>query len=242
MSISSQTNADATPQQRGYVVCTTQRTGSNFLLQLLSSTGVLGKPLDYFNAPGRRKKGWVDYPNDRARQLEIVVSHGATNNGVYGFKLFAYDFDTLAPIPWTKYLPNLRWIFLYRTDLLGQAISLALAKETDNWRSTDGERIAPPFNAVAVDQEVTGISRDNADWLTYFARNALEPLMLRYEDVVDAPDVAVRSIASLVGVESPPPIDWAMVDLTIQRDAVDAEWRARYCEERANLSLFRGLS
>ncbi|TPL71848.1 hypothetical protein FJ941_28635 [Mesorhizobium sp. B2-3-13] len=39
---------------RGYSICTSPRSGSNFLCQHLSSTGVLGHPLEYFNGRGRR--------------------------------------------------------------------------------------------------------------------------------------------------------------------------------------------
>jgi hypothetical protein len=41
---------------RGYMICATSRTGSNYLCQLLASTQVLGNPLEYFNTNGRRRR------------------------------------------------------------------------------------------------------------------------------------------------------------------------------------------
>jgi LPS sulfotransferase NodH len=229
----------ANSARRGYVICTTQRTGSNYLCQLLTSTGALGRPLDYFNTQGRRSKGWSDYPDDREQQLQIITSHGATHNGVYGFKLFAYDFDALAPLPWTTRLPGLHWIFLHRADLLGQAISLLLAKQTGQWRSTDGVRAAASYDADAIEREIAEIARDNADWRAYFARNGLDPLELRYEDLVTAPEATVRSVAALLRVDEASAIDPSLIDVGIQRDDLNQQWRARYLAERSDPSVFR---
>jgi LPS sulfotransferase NodH len=229
-------------RRRGYVICTTQRTGSNYLCQVLASTGILGRPLDYFNTQGRRAKGWPDYPDDRERQLDIIVNQGATDNGVYGLKLFAYDFDALAALPWTTWLPDLHWIFLHREDLLGQAISLTLAKQTGQWRSSGESGGTSRYDAEAIDHELADIARDNADWRSYFARNGLEPLLLRYEDLVAAPETAVESVARLLAIEGAPLIDRSQIDVGIQRDAVSREWRARYLAERQDLAAFRAAA
>lgn len=37
---------------RGFAICTAPRSGSNFLSQLVASTGQLGRPREYFNGPG----------------------------------------------------------------------------------------------------------------------------------------------------------------------------------------------
>ncbi|MGP8122502.1 MAG: Stf0 family sulfotransferase [Xanthobacteraceae bacterium] len=48
---------------RGYAICTMPRSGSNFLCQLLASSGCLGRPLEYFNGPEspvhRRSRGSI---------------------------------------------------------------------------------------------------------------------------------------------------------------------------------------
>ena len=53
---------------RGYAICTAPRSGSNFLCQLLAGTGLLGRPLEYFNGPGRRYFDDPSYPDDPARR------------------------------------------------------------------------------------------------------------------------------------------------------------------------------
>ncbi len=224
---------------RGYVICTTQRAGSNYLCQLLASTGVLGKPLDYFNTQGRRNRGWPDYPADPEQQLEIIRRHGATANGVYGLKLFAYDCRALGALPWTTRLPGLRWIFLHRADLLGQALSLLTAKQTGRWRSTDGAGAPPAYDAAAIDREMRDIARDNEQWRLYFARNGIEPLVLSYENLAAAPDQVVQAIAALMAIDAAT-VDPAQVDLRVQRDASSQAWRTRYLAERRDVVMQPG--
>src|ERR1700733_11451693 len=78
---------------RGYAICTSPRSGSNLFGQYLSSTGVLGKSLEYFNGPGRRSLGYPDYPDDPTRQIDWILSEGATPNGIYAVKIFPMQFD-----------------------------------------------------------------------------------------------------------------------------------------------------
>jgi LPS sulfotransferase NodH len=42
-------------RKRGYAICTSARSGSNWLCYLLSSTGQLGHPREYFNVEARRR-------------------------------------------------------------------------------------------------------------------------------------------------------------------------------------------
>ena len=109
---------------RGYAVCTSPRSGSNLLCEYLASTGLLGRPREYFNAGRRRMFDDPDYPDERDQQIEQVLTTGATANGIYGIKMFPKYLDAVAEtLPWTQRLPNLRFVLLKRHDVLGQAIS-----------------------------------------------------------------------------------------------------------------------
>lgn len=216
---------------RGYAICTTQRSGSNYLCELLSSTGVLGKPLDYFNAVGRRAKGWDDYPDDTERQLEMIVSQGSTPNAVYGCKVFALHLNVLSGLHWSTRLPGLRRVFLHRDGLLDQAISLVVAKQTDQWRSSTAPSRAATYDAPAIQREMAGLADDNARWQRYFAENGLRPLVLAYDALVAEPEVAVRAVASLMAIEGPATIDPSLLTVGIQRTDRNLEWRRRFLRE-----------
>lgn len=216
---------------RGYAICTTQRSGSNYLCEVLSFTGVLGKPLDYFNAIGRRAKGWDDYPEDTERQLETIVSHGSTPNAVYGCKAFALHLDMLSGLHWSTRLPGLEWVFLHRDDLLDQAISLVVAKQTYQWRSSMAPSRAATYDAPAIQSEMTGLADDNARWQRYFTENGLRPLVLAYDALVAEPEVAVRAVASLMAIEGPANFDPSLLTVGIQRTDRNLEWRQRFLRE-----------
>lgn len=218
---------------RGYAICTTQRSGSNYLCQLLGSTGVLGDPQDYFNAAGRREKGWHDYPDDPEQQLETILEHGSSANGVYGFKVFAQHLDALVPTRWLHRLPDLRWAHLYRQDLVGQAISLVIAKQTGRWRSGAEAAGEPVYDAQAIRRELADLARDDARWRQFFALHGLRPLAMPYDALVIDPQGAVRAVAALMGIASPLRIDPSRVRVGVQRDELSAQWRDRFARDAA---------
>ena len=80
-----------TDTTRGYVICTALRSGSNYLCQLLTSTGKLGAPLKYFNGHSRRIFEDPSYPDQPEAQIAKILTVGAAPNGVYGLKLFNYQ-------------------------------------------------------------------------------------------------------------------------------------------------------
>ncbi|MDB5611424.1 MAG: Stf0 sulfotransferase [Bradyrhizobium sp.] len=226
----------------GYVICTTQRSGSNYLCELLASTGVLGLPREYFNGAGRRRSGWHDYPDDPGQQCEMILQHGRTANGIYGLKIFPHQFDAVAENRWPERLPNLHWVYLGRSDLLGQAISLSLARQSDQWRSYAPPGRAAVYSAAHIAQEVNLIAQSNARWRLYFARNGITPLELTYEALEVDPQNAVSAIAQVLSLDDTPTINWAHVKMRVQRNQVNEDWRRRFLVEQANLSSMDSLA
>lgn len=219
---------------RGYVICTTPRSGSNFLSQLLASTGQLGRPLEYFNGPARRVLDHPDYPDDPEAQLAMILDEGRTTNGVYGFKLFITQFDAVANLGWSRRLPGLAYVHLERRDLLGQALSWARATQTGQYRSTSSCTGTPRYDPALIRNLLSQIIAEQARWRGYFAVNDIRPLLVIYEEIVADPARAVEAVGRLMALESSPRIDPDLVDLTIQRDADTAGWRARFIAEHAD--------
>ena len=221
---------------RGYAICTSGRSGSNLLCQYLSSTGLLGHPLEYFNAAGRRMFGLPDYPDEPDKQVDFIRTGGATRNGIYGVKIFPTQFDVVAKsIRWSERLPGLGFVQLTRRDLLGQAISWARALQTGQWQSIVPGREPAVYDADQIYQCLRAAASDNARWNIFFARNGIEPAAIMYEDLVADPQEAVDRVASLLGLCGVARISPDKVDLAVQRDATTEEWRARFLAERRNL-------
>ena len=217
---------------RGYMICATSRTGSTYLCQLLSSTGVLGNPREYFNTAGQRRRFDPAYPTDRQAQLDIVRTRGATGNGIYAVKIIGPQLLSLAGStdPFRD-LPNLAVVRIRRRDRLGQAISLARARQTGQFIATDQPRGAPAYDAGAIRHGLRSIERQEAVWDAALAQLGLQPLPITYEDIVADPQAVVDRIAAHLGLAMPVKVDQAVVTHTMQRDEQSAEWRARFLAE-----------
>lgn len=224
------------PARRGYAICFVGRGGSNLLCEYLTSTGVLGRPLEYFNAAGRRMFGDPGFPEEPEKQIDRILTSGATDNGIYGLKISPGQFDVAAKaIPWTTMLPDLAFVALRRRDLLGQAISMARAVQTGQWRSTMAAKTAPAYDGERIRECLRMVTRDYVRWDMYFARNGIDPLVLVYEDLVADPQSEVDKVARLFGLGGRAPVKMELTELEIQRDAITEDWKLRFYEQYRNL-------
>jgi LPS sulfotransferase NodH len=219
-------------EQRGYAICTSARSGSNWLCYLLSSTGHLGNPREYFNCEARRQFDDPAYPAEAAEQFSRILTMGATPNRVYGLKVSPSQHDAISQTcAWTRLLPNLKFVLLQRRDLLGQALSAARAVQTGQFRSTVPAKAPPTYDPNLIKESLVGTVKDQARWALFFARTGIAPLPVYYEDVVTNPQATIDRIAGLVGTRQQVVIRPDLIDLKVQRDALTEEWRARFLRE-----------
>jgi LPS sulfotransferase NodH len=214
----------------GYAICTEERSGSNLLCHHLESTGVLGRPFELFKyaaAVARLRQAG-------AAGLEDHLKPATTANGVYGFKLFSGHFDFIAGTDWLERLPGLRFVYLERLDLLGQAISLVKAAQTGSYRASVKPMAEPSYDRAAIAFALQRLALAQARWKIFFATNELRPLFLTYEEVCDDPPAAVRAIAGGLGVDVAG-IASSAQKMRVQRDAVSDEWRERYARDAGGL-------
>lgn len=228
---------------RGYAVCGAPRSGSNYFCELLTTTGVLGRPREYFNGEARRRLDDPDYPDDPEAQAARILTMGRTANGVYALKLFPGLFDRVAPhIRLTQALPNLNYVRLRRRDVLGQAISWVRSIQTGAFRSTEETSAEPRYDASLIHAYIGQVCQRSARWDMYFARTGLAPLELVYEDVAADPQAAIERVGDLMQVTPRPQIDFSAVRLRMQRDAISQTWRERFLDERGDPSTIDPLS
>lgn len=227
---------------RGYAICTAPRSGSNFLCQLLAATNALGRPLEYFNGPGRRFFDDPSYPDDPLEQLDRIKTMSTTPNGIYGLKIFAHQHDWISgKVRWTEHLPDLRFVFLSRRDLLGQAISWTRAEQTGQYRHTQDARAHPSFDADAIAAYLARIATEYARWDAFFARNGIAPVRLIYEEIAAAPGTTIDSVVELL--ELPVRLEARLdrVEVKVQRDPMTKAWRDRFLAERRDLDVVDSL-
>ena len=109
------------------ILASEERTGSEWLCQLMANTGVLGRPAEYFN-PWWMRRFIPDYPDDAAAQIAIAHRVGTTPNGCVAIKLHAHQFDRISSqVSLADAFPRMRFVRLTRRnsdsagDLAGQS-------------------------------------------------------------------------------------------------------------------------
>jgi LPS sulfotransferase NodH len=138
-----------------YVICTSPRSGSTLLCDLLSKTGIAGRPASYFHLPSVSE--WINNYNltPEASEPERKVLHaivraviveGSLDTGMFGLRLQRHNFDyftqKLAILHpglssdtqrFHKAFGRTAFLHLSRQDKLEQAVSYVKAEQTGLW-------------------------------------------------------------------------------------------------------------
>jgi LPS sulfotransferase NodH len=218
------------------ILATGERTGSEWLCEIMGQTTVLGRPSEYLNTPWMRRF-IPDYPDDITRQIDIAKRLGTTTNGCFALKLHPWHFDRLASAFDLSDLPNPKFIFLDRKDTLGQAISLVRARQTEKFHSFAAQARQPEYDATQIGKALDEVILNKARWTRFFARNSIRPLRLSYEQFSSEPVATLTKIAAFVDVIIPSDIGQIQSRLSVQRDASNLAWRQRFVAEKRSLAF-----
>jgi LPS sulfotransferase NodH len=229
-----------TPPESSYFVCGTPRCGSWLLCGLLTSTGVAGRPHEWFwrdtEDANRRAWGVSGFPEYLARVREA----GTTPNGVFGSKLMWGQVEDLltrlkqadegAPHAalFAQHFPKPRFIWIHRKDRVAQAVSWAKAIQTGRWHHWDTASLlgAPVYNREEIDALAAEVAAGNAAWRAWFANNDIEPLGVLFEDVIADPAAVTRGALEFLGIQAN---GVSIAELTVRStDPVNEGWLDRY--------------
>lgn len=228
-----------------YLICTTPRSGSNFLCEVLTSTGIAGNVHEYFWNPPSWYEQWS--VSDFGSYLDRMLEEGQTPNGVFGMKVMSWHLDEFAPkiaeergwigrsVPQilAQIFPNLQYVWLTRRDKLRQAISLHRAHQTRLWRSTDVGK-APPtepaFNYELIDLFLDAMVLGDASWQEYFSAASIQPLTVVYEDFIRDARQGAAEILEYLDIPVPPTLSFVEWRHQKQADALSDAWVQHYRE------------
>ncbi|MDO1559012.1 Stf0 family sulfotransferase [Brevundimonas sp. 2R-24] len=172
-----------------YALATTSRVGGHYLGQLLGNSGS-GSPLEYLGSweienfyrdrsESTRRPSLNDYWDGRFHAASAQgTPFGIKLNLRNVFSLVAYDALPFGPRGW-------KWVYLYREDVIAQAISFTLAQVTGEWHSIERAR-ASSVRDVDLDQvenNLITLFKARAGWDALFSLFEIKPLMISYEEI-----------------------------------------------------------
>jgi LPS sulfotransferase NodH len=240
---------------RSCFISTGPRTGGFLLAEALGSTGIAGRPQEYFDPVFQAK--WCSRQSIRSdtEYLEHVLAAGTTPNGVFGAKVLWHQFEHLIVklrlidgdgLPDLELLrrmfPDLRYVFLTRKDKIRQAVSYDRAIRSGVWWSigtdarSDGESPAPdsvmvpPFDFGQIDEWVTRLTEFDSNWRRHFKRMGVEPFEVAYEDLVESYESTVLAILRYLDLPVSASVKVDPPRLQKQADHVTERWVRRYHE------------
>jgi LPS sulfotransferase NodH/GT2 family glycosyltransferase len=206
------------PVRAKVFVCSTPRTGSYFLCRAMIHHGI-GIPHEYFHflhaaTIGPRvginalRNGWLLKTDSGVRQAYIQeVMNRRTVNGIFSAKVQWWELaDFLNNPEGIELFQDGHFLYLYREDLLAQAISLHVSYQTGRWGFDDlvtsEPRSEPNFlDNASINKYLKEISAHDMNWRMFFARNRISPLAVSYESLIADPGSVLRSMVESFSLE-----------------------------------------
>jgi LPS sulfotransferase NodH len=243
---------------RCYSICAAARSGAHLLADGLRATRQAGRPEQYFNEELEKKfaaKYRLDADEDYAGYVRGIIAATAGANGVFGFRLMAWDLERfVSKLRLTKQfghaksstrellegaLPELRCIHLSRADCLRQAISKARAMQTGLWKIAAGKtaKSDPRFDPALIKHCLESARVEEKMWADFFARNALQPLRISYESLCDNYQNTLQAVLEFLDISLPRSAALSQPATIRQADALTAEWEERYRAIAPQLAL-----
>ncbi len=216
-------------QPMSYLIATTPRCGSHHLGHLLTATGMLGSPLEYFSKG--RLRDWREKlaASDTVDLFRQLFRRRTSPSGWFGVKAHWPQFQQIMADEEVCGLFNFRrYLHIERRDRLAQAISWVIAQQSSAWISFHTPNDEPRYDFDAIRNALNVIDAHSADWKQFFATHGIEPLSIIYEDLVATPDATVESVLAHCGLTRDPTLARHTEQPTRQASHRNEIWAQRY--------------
>ncbi|MCX7143121.1 MAG: Stf0 family sulfotransferase [Proteobacteria bacterium] len=238
--------------RKPYIICFTPRSGSSYLADLLTSSESLGAPGEYLNADlmdltlqhmraaGYAGRSLIDY-------LSWLMQNLSSANGVFGFKVSYFDWQPLIACGLDKVLfGGFKPMFLYRRNILKQAVSLYVATETNLFHTnvpiaeeTRRRAATLPYDPEKIRNWIQHIWIQEGAWRDYLrGRDFLE---LDYDVVSDDAGSVVSAIARFLAVDLAQDRDAKASVFEKVRTANNDRLVVTFLEDPANRTFLKGM-
>lgn len=239
---------------RSYLLCSMPRSGSTLLTRLLHETGRMGTPIEYFDRTDvyRVLRERWGCPTVEC-YIACLHRHRTTSDGLFGAKVHWFQLRELEELLFgedrlrathghacehavvERVFPSCRFVHVTRGDRDRQAVSWAIAAQTEMWRLVPGEGpppVEPEYRFREIEARRRLLDASDQHWDAFLAEVGAGVLRITYEDLVADREGVVRAVAAHVGADLdgvvvPPP------HLRRQADDRNEAFLERYLADRA---------
>jgi trehalose 2-sulfotransferase len=210
-----------TPARTRYCILSSQRSGSTLLARMLFHTRQAGDPLEFFNLRLLRL-AQVQTGNQSLTPIEfmrLMESRRTSPNGVFGMKIhyeqmlraFQSNMPSQKMIEFLRKQHHLFW--MRRRDRLRQAVSHAVATQTNSWSSEEPPKAtASSVSCLDCINSLQAISFQDFGWEQLIRAAKLQVRIIWYEDLISDYEGTCRLVLRDLKLENavptipPPPI------------------------------------
>lgn len=214
------------------------RSGSNYLAELLLSTGMFSGLEESINDHTMRYLARAKEIKSFQKYLEFLYESQTKNAGQFwGMKV---GWMQLAMLLRVKAIPNAlrpHVILIKRRDIIGQTISYYIAERTKQWTSNDEAMVNRndiEYNGQAILQSMRSIMNSYSLMDQILALSNLPVIQIAYEDLLDVPHATISKITrSICGHEYSPRV--GQIRINMQRDGINERLRDNFIRDLGRL-------
>lgn len=201
-----------------YAILASHRSGSSVLCNLLSQTGIAGKPGEYFSHWNERSYNNYDL-RDYPAYIIRVVQETQTSNGVFGVKVMTRNhgfqglLKRLEAFPgcaslsnagkFRTFFPNMKFIYLTRRHKVKQAISWWKAAQNNHYHTTASVSMPDTpleYNFDAITHLLKEVAMEDCAHQEFLEIMNARPLTIVYEDFIQDMEGTVQCIIDFLGI------------------------------------------
>lgn len=224
---------------RYLVLASAPRCGSHMLGHLLHQTGAFGYPLEYLNTANLAE--WKK--RFKVRSVEDVLAniqrYRTSPNGVFSIKIHYSHLKNLGGYhQLDRYFPNAHYIILHRKDLVKQAVSYAISRQTGVWISgQEGNGEEPVYHFRQINKCLRRLLMDMASWRYTLELMGASYTELYYENILSDIPGAITRIAEQMDISLDPQCIPDEPVTERQSNTRNQEWAQRFLQEAQSKEL-----
>jgi LPS sulfotransferase NodH len=212
---------------KSIILASTFRSGSTYFSELLNSNGISGLCDERFALLGDQdsdnvnlfvRKTLISFAGQRF-PTKLMWPHRNYIAQMLGI-------DRKDSHYFRELFPDCTWLFVERTDIFLQAISMWRAKTTGRWHVYDSNKSTEPrleYDYSAIKESLLELSLHNRLWRDFFHVSNIKPIIVNYESLANNPSKVMSGVLERLGVTCASPL--VSVPLVRQRDDLSQEYR-----------------